>query len=109
MKIKPTENWKLLSTGIELSTTKVYDAEPAMNQPNYEKNESIFAEGVLLHKGEYEVINNEFKYALVTVSEDGENVEQIFTSKYDDLDMKPYSNECPLVVGSNQAIRSLDD
>ena len=109
MKIRPTENWELLGTSIKLSTEKIYDAEPATNQPNYEENESIFANGFLLHKGEYTVIYDEFKYALVTVSEDGEKIEQIFTSKYDDLDMKPYSNECPLVVGSNQAIRCLND
>ena len=50
-----------------------------------------------------------YKYALVTVSEDGEAVEQTFESEFDDLDLKPYSNDCPLVVGSNQAIRSLDN
>ena len=50
-----------------------------------------------------------YKYALVTVSEDGEVEEQTFESEFDDLDLRPYSDDCPLVVGSNQGIRSLDD
>jgi len=62
LKIRPTENWKLLGANIELSTDKTYDAIIATNQPNYEKNESIFAGDVennrtiLLHKGEYDIV-----------------------------------------------------
>ena len=49
------------------------------------------------------------KYALVTVSEQGEHVERIFESQYQDLELDPYGNNCPIVVGSNQAIRLVED
>jgi len=49
------------------------------------------------------------KYALVTISEQGEHVERIFESNVEDLDLDPYSNDCPVAVGSNQGIRLVED
>ena len=65
MKIKPTQSFKLIGSQVELIEGNVYDAIPATNQPNYEKNESIFAgdisehssNNILLHKGEYEIVD----------------------------------------------------
>lgn len=48
------------------------------------------------------------KYALVTVSEHGETVERIFESEIEDLELDPYQNNCPIVVGSNQSIRTIE-
>jgi hypothetical protein len=56
MRVKPNENYKLLGTNIVLDKDKVYQAIPAMNQPNYKAREAIFIDGVLLAKGEYTVV-----------------------------------------------------
>lgn len=48
-----------------------------------------------------------FAYWLVTVAEQGETKERGFSSPVNGLE--PYSDECPVVVGSNQAIRPVED
>jgi hypothetical protein len=60
MKIRPLENYVLLGTGIKLDETKVYDAVPATNQPDWESKGKIFVgeSGFLLSKGEYTIERN---------------------------------------------------
>jgi hypothetical protein len=56
MKVKPKENYELLGTSDTLDKNKVYEATVASNQPNYEEKGLIFVEGLLLEKGEYEIV-----------------------------------------------------
>jgi len=49
-----------------------------------------------------------FAYYLVTVSEAGDVLERGFSSPHDDLAQRPYSDDCPVVVCSNQAVRRVD-
>ena len=57
MQVIPKRNFKLLGTGIVLDTSKTYTAILATNQPNWETDGKIFVEGVLLCKGDYDVIS----------------------------------------------------
>ena len=68
MKVRPKESYKVLSTEISVTAGTVYDAVPATNQPDYEKDGKIFitnAEGdstvigLLLVRGEYETVKGE--------------------------------------------------
>lgn len=56
MKIKPKENYKLLSGNIILNKNKVYTAVVATNQFDHKEKGLIFVDGVLLNKDEYTVI-----------------------------------------------------
>ncbi len=49
------------------------------------------------------------KYALITVSEREEITEHIFESDVEGLEFDPYGDDCPVVVGSNQIIRRIED
>jgi hypothetical protein len=59
MKIRPTDNWKLLGTSLALDKTKVYEAVPATNQPNWQERKAIFvvcpAGSMLLEGDEYTI------------------------------------------------------
>ena len=57
MKVKPKESFKLLGTNISLDKNKIYEAIEASNQPNWKEKGLIFADEVLLEKGEYEIVN----------------------------------------------------
>lgn len=61
MKIKPTENWKLLGTSIKLSKDKTYNATRAVNQPDYIARGSIFVDvgndSMMLDSGEYKRVD----------------------------------------------------
>ena len=56
MNIRPLLDYKLLGTGITLDSTRIYKAEPATNQPDYEALGLVFCDSVLLGRDEYEVI-----------------------------------------------------
>lgn len=76
MKIKPTWDYKLLGTNIKVDKTKVYSAQPATNQPEWEKRSAVFllcdwdgspkldstdveesdSYSMLLIEGEYEIV-----------------------------------------------------
>lgn len=65
MRVRPLNDFKMLSTRISVSKDKVYDAIPATNQPDWEERGLIFIQGAegdvtdigfLLDKTEYEVI-----------------------------------------------------
>lgn len=59
MKIKPTDNWKLLGIGgAELNPKNEYEARWAQNQPDWQDGRKIFTDypepvGFLLKQGEY--------------------------------------------------------
>jgi len=58
MRVRPLENYELLGTGIKLDKTKVYDAVPATNQPDWKAKGLIFVDvrghfGFLLSRTEY--------------------------------------------------------
>jgi hypothetical protein len=59
MKVKPKENYELLGTNIKANKNLIYQAEPAINQPNYKEEGLIFLiiNGFLLKKGEYTIIS----------------------------------------------------
>ena len=56
MQVIPKRNFKLLGTSVVLDASKTYTATLATNQPNWEVEGKIFVEGVLLCKGDYDVI-----------------------------------------------------
>jgi hypothetical protein len=60
MKIRPTDDWKLLGPDIQLDKTKIYYAIPATNQPEFEEKKKIFVQtprgSMLLEAGEYEIV-----------------------------------------------------
>jgi hypothetical protein len=65
MKIKPKNDYKLLGTSIQLDPNKVYDAEHATNQPDWEKHKKIFVLDVddyggsfMLGDGDYQIIED---------------------------------------------------
>lgn len=55
MKVKPTRNYYWTGQRT-LDSEKVYEAEHATNQPNWERDQLIFVEGYLLSSEEYEVV-----------------------------------------------------
>ena len=55
MKVKPLQNY-YWSGQHALDNEKVYAAEYATNQPNWEKRGLVFVEGYLLTSEEYEVV-----------------------------------------------------
>ena len=55
MKVKPLQKY-YWSGQCALDSEKVYDAEYATNQPNWEKYGLVFVEGYLLTSEEYEVV-----------------------------------------------------
>ena len=57
MRVRPLESYKLLGTEIKLDKTKVYDAVPATNQPDWETKGLMFVGEVLLSRDEYTVEN----------------------------------------------------
>jgi hypothetical protein len=56
MKIKPRLDFELLGAGIKLDKNKVYDVDYATNQPHWETLQLVFCEGLLLPKGDYDVV-----------------------------------------------------
>ena len=65
MKVKPNLDYELLGTGIKLDHTRVYEAEWAINQPDWVWRGALFVQGAagdtsrigfLLEEGEYEMI-----------------------------------------------------
>lgn len=57
MKIKPTKAWRNPCAPINrMSTSQVYEASHATNQPNWKEEGKIFAGGHLLKHGEYVII-----------------------------------------------------
>jgi len=52
-------DYHLMGTDIRLDKNKIYLAEPASNQPDYEKLGLVFCNEVLLAQNEYEVIESE--------------------------------------------------
>ena len=56
MKVKPKENYRLLGTSIELDKNEIYHATIASNIPDCKERGLIFVDGVLLEKGEYEIV-----------------------------------------------------
>lgn len=52
-RVRPAINYKLLGTGIQLSSRRTYEATPATNQPDWQARELVFVNDVLLEKGEY--------------------------------------------------------
>ena len=42
MKVSPKDNYHMLGTSITLDSSKVYNAEHAINQPDWEKRKKIF-------------------------------------------------------------------
>ena len=59
IKIKPNEDYHLLSTGIYLDKNRVYNGIIATNQPNYEEKGLMFCGGILLNKNEYKIVQTE--------------------------------------------------
>lgn len=62
MKVKPNLSYKLLGTQVTVDKDTVYEAYPATNIPDHEKNGSIFigdSPGILLHRGEYTIVEKE--------------------------------------------------
>ncbi len=61
MKIRPTDNWRLVGPDIRLDKTRIYDAIPATNQPEFEEKKKIFAQtprgSMLLELGEYVIVD----------------------------------------------------
>jgi hypothetical protein len=58
MRVRPLENYELLGTEIKLDKTKVYNAVPATNQPDWKAKGLIFVDddhhfGFLLSQTEY--------------------------------------------------------
>jgi len=58
MKVKPKLNYKLYTTELKLDSTKIYKAEIATNQPDFEKQGLIFVNEILLNKDEYIIIES---------------------------------------------------
>jgi len=61
MRIKPKLSFKLLGTSIQLDKNEIYDAEPATNQPDWERRGLVFvgdAPGFLLGKDDYTVVED---------------------------------------------------
>lgn len=63
MKVKPNENYCMLGTDVRLDKNRIYDAETATNQPDYDEKGKIFVllpergdDGFMLKSGEYTVI-----------------------------------------------------
>ena len=65
MRVRPLNDFKMLSTRISVSKDKVYDAIPATNQPDWEERGRIYIQsaegdtsgiGFLLDNTDYEVI-----------------------------------------------------
>ena len=65
MRVRPLNDFKMLSTRISVSKDKVYDAIPATNQPDWKERGLIFIQGAegdtsdigfLLDNTDYEVI-----------------------------------------------------
>tara|TARA_R100000654_G_scaffold19070_1_gene39262 strand:- start:3301 stop:3501 length:201 start_codon:yes stop_codon:yes gene_type:complete len=65
MRVRPLNDFKMLSARISVSKDKVYDAIPATNQPDWEERGLIFIQGAegdtsdigfLLDNTDYEVI-----------------------------------------------------
>lgn len=44
------------------------------------------------------------KYLVVTIIDESPKIVQEFESEIEDLDKRPYDNDCPVVIGSNQII-----
>ena len=55
LKVRPLQNYYWLPHR-RLDSEKVYDAEKATNQPNWEKLGLVFVEGYLLNGEEYEIV-----------------------------------------------------
>lgn len=58
MKVKPILSFKLLGTSIQLDKNKTYTASHATNQPDWKEKGLVFVDGVLLAKGEYEIVKS---------------------------------------------------
>ena len=54
--VKPIIDYKLCGTNVTLDSNKVYNAVHATNQPDWEKHGLIFVDGLLLERGEYEIV-----------------------------------------------------
>ena len=53
IKVRPNKSYELLGSQVKLDKDKVYVAEIAYNQPNYEEKGLMFVGGILLNKSEY--------------------------------------------------------
>ena len=58
MQIKVHNTTKLLGTDLVIEAGACVDAVPASNQPKWQERGLVFAKGILLHAGEYEVISH---------------------------------------------------
>ena len=69
-KVRPKRNYRNASSyilgGIQLDRNKVYDFQPATNQPDWKKKGKIFVyededgESIMLEKGEYEITDGKY-------------------------------------------------
>ena len=60
LQIRPRLAFKLLGTGLQLDTDKVYDAVVARNLPDWLERKAIFVEELILEDGEYEIVKGKF-------------------------------------------------
>ena len=56
MKVIAKESFKLLGTSICIEEGKIYEATIASNQPDFLEKGLIFVEGILLKRGEWEIV-----------------------------------------------------
>lgn len=56
MKIKPKDDYSLITSEISLDKNKVYEAFPATNIPNWKERGLVFCEEILLCREEYEIV-----------------------------------------------------
>jgi len=54
--IRPKLDYKLLGTGLQLDSTKVYPAIEARNIEGWKERGLIFVEDIMLEHGEYEIV-----------------------------------------------------
>lgn len=54
--VKPKMNYPLTGTDSKLNKNKIYTAEIAANQPDYEKKGKIVVKNIILERGEYTII-----------------------------------------------------
>ena len=61
LQIRPKMAYKLLGTGLQLDTDKVYDAVVARNLPGWQERQCVFVEDAIVLEGdEYEIVKGKF-------------------------------------------------